>query len=197
MTNKRKYLDFQSDPGYCNCANICSGEERGMSINSEKLGLEHTSSDNGTTGENTLVTEELAVKLKPKKPVTKKKTFFTKATFTESVIFSEAIKRPIWRGEISVDQQVVRNTGYICNLLEELINHDRDALLDFVQTALRLHPHLQDLLFVEGAPTEPPSSSNMEDIPWCRCGCCRQMPRPEEKLCCCCTAARDINDLVL
>jgi hypothetical protein len=86
-----------------------------------------------------------------------------------------------------------------------LKNLNRDALLDFIETALSLHPHLRELLIVDGAPTEPPSPANMEDIPWCHCGHCRQMPRPEEQLCCrrthgnCLleTAARDINDVVL
>ena len=96
---------------------------------------------------------------------------------------------------------------YIVYALKHLQLKDAhgDTLLEFIQSAVRLHPHLWELLPGSCAPTEPTPPLDNEDIPRCHCGRGRQMQRPEEQLCCrrshgrCLveTAERDINGAVL
>ena len=73
---------------------------------------------------------------------------------------------------------------------------------------MNLHPHLRELLPSDAAaagPPAPPVPPPDADTPWCHCGRCRQMPRPEEQLCCrrrageCIlqTAHNELNDVVL
>ena len=82
----------------------------------------------------------------------------------------------------------------------------REQLVAYVERSLELHPELRDILPSGGDGLEPPSPPARDDAPpWCHCGRCREMPRPEEQLCCrrrdgpCIlqTAQRDINAVVL
>ena len=96
------------------------------------------------------------------------------------------------------------------HFFSKLKNVSREQLLSFIETAVNLHPHLRELLSSDAAaaaagPPAPPVPPPDADTPWCHCGRCRQMPRPEEQLCCrrrageCIlqTAHNELNDVVL
>ena len=95
------------------------------------------------------------------------------------------------------------------HFFSKLKNVSREQLLSFIETAVNLHPHLRELLPSDAAaaagPPAPPVPPPDADTPWCHCGRCRQMPRPEEQLCCrrrageCIlqTAHNELNDVVL
>ena len=94
------------------------------------------------------------------------------------------------------------------HFFSKLKNVSREQLLTFIETAVNLHPHLRELLpsdaAAEAGPPAPPVPPPDADTPWCHCGRCRQMPRPEEQLCCrrrpgeCIlqTAHNELNDIV-
>ena len=93
-----------------------------------------------------------------------------------------------------------------CRFFTQLRDVTREQLVAYVERSLELHPELRDILPSGGDGLEPPSPPARDDAPpWCHCGRCREMPRPEEQLCCrrrdgpCIlqTAQRDIYAVVL